>query len=114
MGWKLYPCKVYQIEIDNNHSLHFYDQKEEFNRMIYSECQWQTSIMGDTVETADLIEVDRNDLANLIAVFADPNKGEKMRKKYGLTAKREDIIHSLAVFLACADRRNDFVALRWI
>lgn len=115
MGYRIYPCKIYRVEREFEHGGYFNHMSEQVNRMFKEECEGTSWNGNDSIEYADMVFVQKSELAKLIGKFADEDTGQELIKKYGI---RDDytplhIVKILTKMLAAADNNNDFVAFAW-
>ena len=115
MGYRVYPCKVYRVERDFDHGGYFNHLSEQFNRMMKEECEDTSWNGNDSIEYADMVFVQKNELCKLIGKFADPDKGQELIDKYGINNDYTplEIVKVLAEMLSASDNHNDFVAFEW-
>ena len=115
MGYRIYPCKVYRVERDFDKGGYFNHQSEQVNRMFKEECEDTGWSGNDSIEYADMVFVQKNELAKLIGKFADEDTGPALIEKYGLKSDYTplEIVKILVEMLAAADYKNDFVAFEW-
>ncbi len=116
MGYRIYPCKVYRVERDFDKGGYFNHLSEQVNRMFKEECEDTSWNGNDSIEYADMVFVQKNELAKLIGRFADEDDGAALIEKYGIPKDYYtpmDIVKILADMLAAADNANDFVAFAW-
>lgn len=83
--------------------------------MFKEECEDTSWNGNDSIEYADMVFVQKNELAKLIGKFADEDTGQELIKKYGLKSDYTpmEIVKILVEMLAAADYKNDFVAFEW-
>lgn len=115
MGYRIYPCKVYRVERDFKHGGYFNHLSVQVNQMFKEECEDTSWNGNDSIEYADMVFVQKNELAKLIGKFADPDQGQSLMSKYGICKDYThlDIVKVLAEMLSAADNTNDFVAFVW-
>lgn len=116
MGYRIYPCKVYCVERDFEHGGYFNYSSEQVNRMFKEECEGTCWKGNDSIEYADMVFVQKNELAKLIGKFADPDEGQALLDKYGIRNDLTplEVVKVLTEMLSAADNTNDFVAFAWV
>jgi len=115
MGYRIYPCKVYRVERDFDKGGYFNHLSEQVNRMFKEECEDTSWNGNDSIEYADMVFVQKNELAKLIGKFADEDDGPALMEKYGINNGYTpmEIVKILAEMFAAADKTNDFIAFEW-
>lgn len=112
MGIKAHVAKTYRIEYGTVHLNHC---QPVVNRLLYASCGG-FNFTGENVESAEHIEVPREDLRDAIEVFkTHPNLiGDLLNKNaINRSYSPQDIIKNLEEWLTSSDQTNSFIAVDW-
>lgn len=111
MGYKIHVAEVYQVKHCTFDC--FSNKQDIINRLLYTECpdlSWQ----GEDIESSEHLEVNRCDLASLIAkICSSRQEFEFWRQVNKIEESLDAIIVIIAKWIALSDPRNDYVVLRW-
>lgn len=111
MGFRIHVATEYQVKYQYNgqFSLH----QPEINRFLHEHCEglsWE----GEDLETAEHLEVYRNELADLIAkIVSDRDAFNRWAKRNGIDTTADEFICIIADWISKSDQRNDYVVLNW-
>lgn len=112
MGIKAHVAKTYRIEYEPEHLNHC---RPVVNRLLYAGCGG-FSFSGEDVETAEHIEVSREDLRDAIEVFkSHPNIIGDLLNKHAVNKSHtpNDIIECLESWLTSSDQTNSYIVVDW-
>lgn len=112
MGIKAHVAKTYRIEYGSDHLNHC---QPVVNRLLYASCGG-FSFSGEDVESADHIEVSREDLRDAIEVFrSHPSLIGNLLARHSLdkSYSPKDIIECLESWLTSSDQANGYIVVDW-
>lgn len=112
MGIKAHVAKTYRIEYGKENLNHC---QPVINRLLYGSCGG-FSFSGEDVETAEHIEVSREDLRDAIEVFKGyPDIIGNLLMKHAVNKAYtlQYIIESLESWLTDSDQTNSFIVVDW-
>lgn len=112
MGIKAHVAKTYRIEYGAEHLNHC---QPVINRLLYGSCGG-FSYSGEDIESAEHIEVSREDLRDAVEVFkAHPRIIGDLLTKHILDKwySPESIIECLESWITSSDPANSFIVVDW-
>ena len=107
---KLHHSPIYQVTYGGGH---FSYQTAELNYYLHDNCHG-AHFDGESIETAERIEIPRAELANLIAkICYNRREHEQWLKDNGINCTVDEMIVIISRWIAESDQRNDYVVLTW-
>ena len=107
---KLHHSPIYQVTYGGGYFSH---QTAELNYYLHDNCH-DAHFDGDSIETAERIEIPRVELANLIAkICYNRREHEQWFKDNGINCTVDEMIIIISKWIAESDQRNDYVVLTW-